>query len=632
MKASGKHLFDASVYQTDESTSSFHDMVRELSEKTAAAQPTEFHHLIARLASEGRLMRLYTQNVDGLDTSLAPLETTCPLSHKGPWPRTVQLHGGLQKMVCTKCNHISNFEPELFRGSTPPSCPICIEADKVRTDHAGKRSHGIGKLRPKMLLYNEFNPEEEAIGTVMSADLRARPDAVIVVGTTVKVPGLKRIVREMCGVVRGRKDGVAIWISREPPPVGKEFENCWDLIVEGDSDKVAAHANLKRWDDNSEDYKECSESDSERAKANDSKVKVIINPPIQRIEEHASAVQVIVESPAKKAVAAAMLTPAPSPRSKSIEPAIQVKIFPHLKGFGKNESKKASKPTKPNQPIKASAKPIGSKNKITNPSTLKLAKSRKLTIPKLPNAKIDTAFKVSKPQQPHKPSKVTPSKRKLKEMVLNEDDAHHSSRPMAPISPSAVRNNRPLLPPKAQKSPQQFYTSSLPQGDNPIEISIKDTEVSENKLQSPTKNATVTLRSPSIHASPQFMTTQNSPSLPFYEKLSPTFVPMQDSPSRPFYEKLVFPGDPNYPMDRPPYPDVRVQDSAQILEQEVKSPARLLFPNTTSHLERQAQRPLPNELVIDPIPSWETRGRLKRMSEEIVSPTTIPESMRSLLN
>ena len=271
-------------------------MVRGLSEQATAAQPTEFHHMLAKLASGGRLHRLYTQNVDGIETSMPPLETKVPLSHKGPWPRTVQLHGGLEKMVCSKCHLISDFEPALFNGSEAPPCKACVETDKIRTNHAGKRSHGIGRLRPRIVLYNEHNPDQEAIGAVMEADLKIRADAVIVVGTSMKIPGVRRFVREMCGLVRDRKDGLAVWINRDPPPPGKDFENCWDLVVEGDCDQVAAHANMKRWDDTSVDYQECTESDVERAKSKNSEVKVII------------------ETAATKAVKSALLTPAPSPR------------------------------------------------------------------------------------------------------------------------------------------------------------------------------------------------------------------------------------------------------------------------------------------------------------------------------
>lgn len=246
LKASGKHLFDASVYRNDSSTSSFHTMVRELSHMTQKAKPTPFHHMLATLAEEGRLLRLYTQNVDGIDTSLEPLATKVPLNIKGPWPKTVQLHGGLEKMVCSKCGHLSDFDGALFEGPEPPPCQECETIDAVR-QAGGLRSHGIGRLRPRMVLYNEFNPDEEAIGAVSHADLKTRPDAVIVVGTSLKVPGIRRLAKEMCSVSRGKRGGFTAWINYDPEPVGIEFKDCWDMVIRGESDHVAQLVGLPKW-------------------------------------------------------------------------------------------------------------------------------------------------------------------------------------------------------------------------------------------------------------------------------------------------------------------------------------------------------------------------------------------------
>jgi NAD+-dependent protein deacetylase SIR2 len=277
LKSSGKELFDASVYKDDSSTSAFHDMVRDLSNMAAKATPTPFHHLLARLAQEGRLLRLYTQNVDGIDTSLPPLATQVPLNHKGPWPQTIQLHGGLEKMMCQKCRHTSDFQADLFQGPKPPLCPECEVKDALRTSHAGKRSHGIGKLRPRIVLYHEHNPDDEAIGAVMTSDLRSRPDAIIVVGTSLKIPGVRRIVREMCGVVRSKQNGISMWINQDPVPPGKEFEDCWDLVVSGQCDEVARRADFKNWDDVSpEILEEYTISEGERVKSSQSEIKVVI--------------------------------------------------------------------------------------------------------------------------------------------------------------------------------------------------------------------------------------------------------------------------------------------------------------------------------------------------------------------
>lgn len=639
LRSSGKDLFDASVYQTDASTADFHNMVRSLSEKVAAAKPTAFHHLIARLAAEGRLMRLYTQNVDGLETSLPPLQTTYPLSNKGPWPRTVQLHGAIEKMICSKCNHISDLEPTLFNGSVAPPCPVCIETDKVRTDHAGKRSHGIGRLRPRMVLYNEHNPDEEAIGTVVSADLRARPDAVIVVGTSMKVPGLKRIVREMCGVVRSRRDGLSVWINLEPPPLGKEFEDCWDLVVEGECDNVAAHANMKRWDDHSVDYQECTESDTERAKARNPDVRVVI------------------ETPAKKTIASSLLTPAASPRSKSLEAPTQPKTA--VKVSALKETQKSATDTFKSGLSQHLAKPLASKSKISKPANKKPPKAKKPSAAVKPtNAKITTTFKATKPLQNPPVSRKIPAKSRTPKQVINsEDEGSRLAKSMADILQNGTQPHRPLPPikttylglPLKERNPIQLSVDNHEQ-QNSISVELLDENLEPGTLPtinhvspdlpSPpnvqaqcTNSINLFERSPTP-LSPGFVIVQTSPSRPYWERSvtppSPDFVITQTSPSRPYYEKFILP------------PPVHHQRSGFASAQHTATaPAKLLFTQMNRRNEDQSSARSPHDpfapphLVIDVEKASEMqcgRGRLKRLSEEVVSPTSVPQSMEGLLN
>ncbi|XTI96194.1 DHS-like NAD/FAD-binding domain-containing protein [Cenococcum geophilum] len=175
----GKDLFNASVYHNDVSTSSFHDMLRTLSASVRSAKPTAFYYLLATLAHDSRLLRLYSQNVDGIDTIMEPLRTE--------------------------------------------------DNDKFYVK-AGKRSHGVGNLRPWMVLYNRQNPDNKAIKSVIMSNLRARLDAFIVAGTILKVLGARRIVREMCRLVRDQVGEVV--------PKGKDLENCWDLVIRGSCDEV----------------------------------------------------------------------------------------------------------------------------------------------------------------------------------------------------------------------------------------------------------------------------------------------------------------------------------------------------------------------------------------------------------
>jgi NAD+-dependent protein deacetylase SIR2 len=54
-----------------------------------SASPAQSHLIIAALIKEGRLLRLYSQNIDGIDTQLPLMNTLIPLPLKSLWLKTV---------------------------------------------------------------------------------------------------------------------------------------------------------------------------------------------------------------------------------------------------------------------------------------------------------------------------------------------------------------------------------------------------------------------------------------------------------------------------------------------------------------------------------------------------------------
>lgn len=235
LKTTGKALFDASVFREPATTMHFHSAINGLQKLCQDAKHTPFHHFLNSISEQNRLARLYSQNIDCLDTSLPHLSTSVPLQK--PWPTTVQLHGSISKMNCVKCGWMSDLDPELFVGEDMPLCPACVDMEEAR-EVAGKRPQGVGKLRPRIVLYNEFNPDAESIGELSESDLHSRPDGLVVVGTTLKIPGVKRIVREMAAAVHAMNGGV-VWLNRDDPPtLGKPFEGVFDLLVKGDCQLV----------------------------------------------------------------------------------------------------------------------------------------------------------------------------------------------------------------------------------------------------------------------------------------------------------------------------------------------------------------------------------------------------------
>ena len=81
-------------------------------------------------------------------------------------------------MICHTCRWTAAFKRDLFHGPSVPSYQQCEQKDAERIA-MGKRSIGISRFRPKMLLYEEADPDDTAFGTISLRDLGKGPDAVI---------------------------------------------------------------------------------------------------------------------------------------------------------------------------------------------------------------------------------------------------------------------------------------------------------------------------------------------------------------------------------------------------------------------------------------------------------------------
>lgn len=142
--SSGKDLFDARLFSSESTSALFYSMVAELKRLADEAEPTIFHRFLKRLDDEGRLQRVYTQNIDGLEekvglsfglgeagdstTTVRALGKRKRAGEGAGWarsksdshllfqnreeaaqrpmfPRTIPLHGTLQTLTCALCNH-----------------------------------------------------------------------------------------------------------------------------------------------------------------------------------------------------------------------------------------------------------------------------------------------------------------------------------------------------------------------------------------------------------------------------------------------------------------------------------------------------------------------------------------------
>ncbi|EAU90600.2 hst3 protein [Coprinopsis cinerea okayama7 len=235
----GKDLFDASLFRDSTSTSVFFSFIAELKKKIDVAKPSATHHFIKTLDSKNKLLRSYTQNIDGLEERVGLVgcaPASADVKGKGKATRlkavrNVQLHGDIHRGVA-------------------PGCPECTSRSEARVARSA-RALRVGSLRPAIVLYDEPHPLGDDIGEIQTTDLSKKPDMLIIMGTSLKVHGLKKLVKEFAKTIHastaassnatstsapslGRKPFKVIFVNKTPP--SSEWSDYIDYHVQGDSD------------------------------------------------------------------------------------------------------------------------------------------------------------------------------------------------------------------------------------------------------------------------------------------------------------------------------------------------------------------------------------------------------------
>lgn len=214
-------MFNVQVYNSLETTSQFYRFIGALQQASEKAEPSATHRFIKMLESKKRLLRCYTQNIDGLEEraglASVPLRMEAgPDSSKASSkkrklnhgtatsssssyttfssirePRLVHLHGKASLVRCSLCTFSSSLYPSVSSsyalGQSVP-CPACSERKDTRVALGRRANVAVGVLRPAITLYGQQGGEEELrIGQVVEKDLEKGPDCLIVMGTSLKV-------------------------------------------------------------------------------------------------------------------------------------------------------------------------------------------------------------------------------------------------------------------------------------------------------------------------------------------------------------------------------------------------------------------------------------------------------------
>ncbi|KIW96354.1 uncharacterized protein Z519_03423 [Cladophialophora bantiana CBS 173.52] len=251
----GQDLFDARVFQHAESTTVFYQFIASLRQKIRheVRSTSSVHKFVRVLRDGGRLMRCYTQNIDGLElreglvTDLARGKGNkrrfMKKHYEAPRPahtvgtdfdggcEVVQLHGDLEKLRCTMCSsqyQWNDEQTEIYLEGAAADCPKCKDKSDQR-QASGKRGLTVGALRPNIVLYGEDHPSNTLLTPLIPFDASCQPDVLVIMGTSLKVFGLQKIVREFAKAVHSHKNGKGrvIFVNRTRPA-----ESVWDGIID----------------------------------------------------------------------------------------------------------------------------------------------------------------------------------------------------------------------------------------------------------------------------------------------------------------------------------------------------------------------------------------------------------------
>ena len=153
-------------------------------------EPSDSHRFLALLQRKGMLLRVYTQNIDGL-------EQVAGVSPK----KMVYAHGSLQWATCCTCKHkvhAADIEQSILEGVVPRCKKLAVKVDKpppssLRPESSRRkrsrpdspeRTFCDGVLKPAITFFGESLHGN--VKRSLESD-RAKADALIVIGTSLSV-------------------------------------------------------------------------------------------------------------------------------------------------------------------------------------------------------------------------------------------------------------------------------------------------------------------------------------------------------------------------------------------------------------------------------------------------------------
>ena len=175
------------------------------------ATPTKTHAFLKSLQDRNKLLRVYTQNIDGLE-------------RKAGIERLIECHGSFATASCIECNSFVQNLDEFRKTVTEKNFPIFCEFCKT------------GLVKPDITFFGESLPEEFYRTSAQDLD---QCDLLIIIGTSLKVAPFNSLVSDV-------EDTVPRLLINLEPAVGTGFDPlCFDspcsyrdIFVRSDCDKA----------------------------------------------------------------------------------------------------------------------------------------------------------------------------------------------------------------------------------------------------------------------------------------------------------------------------------------------------------------------------------------------------------
>lgn len=220
LKISGKQLFTYNFGVKEGSRHVYLNYISTLKRLCDGAEPNTTHHFLANFPRS----RVYTQNIDGLEERAGI--TFC----KKETAKGVYLHGNLGNLACQYCGFKREFKNEDmtdFEAGKEITCSECVERSRKSVDN-GQRRRPIGIMHPGIIHYQQVHPDGAFIGRMCERDMDC--DLLIVIGTSLAVDGVKKLVKAFCK--NGVSEGKRVLVNLTKP--NKEWGDYFDYFFEGD--------------------------------------------------------------------------------------------------------------------------------------------------------------------------------------------------------------------------------------------------------------------------------------------------------------------------------------------------------------------------------------------------------------